>query len=73
MIVNADSFTAALRTAVSDPDIRAWPLFGSVSQASDSTDILCSPAACRSAGRLLATSPGHERDGDDPEGGQSFF
>ena len=39
-VIGADRFAAALLAAVTDPDLRAAPLIGAVSQCVDSTDAL---------------------------------
>ena len=39
-VIGADRFTAALREAITDPQIRRLPLTGAVDQFTDSTDVI---------------------------------
>lgn len=51
-VLLADRFAAALRDTITDPDLRALPLTGTVDQFADSTDVL----AHRTRGRHLAAA-----------------
>jgi hypothetical protein len=65
-VVGADRFTVALTASITDPPVRALvdrlggrrggpigTLPGTIDQVTDSTEILCRPARCRSAAPLL--------------------
>ena len=47
-VIGADRFAEVLRDAITDPDLRARPLTGSVDQVVDSVAVLVDPARCRS-------------------------
>ena len=53
-VLLADRFADACLATVQEPALRALPLIGSVDQVVDSTDVLQSPAACRSLAGLYA-------------------
>jgi hypothetical protein len=54
LVLMADRFTDALLATVTDPDLRALPLIGSVDQAVDSTDVLTSPKLFRRLSSLYS-------------------
>ncbi|MFD6275105.1 DUF4037 domain-containing protein [Streptomyces sp. NPDC060209] len=49
LVLHAERFAQALARTVSDPDLRALPLVGSVDQWADNTDLLNQPRAVRAA------------------------
>ncbi len=52
-ILGAERFSAALRTAITDPQLRELPPVGGIDQYLDSTAVLTDPARCRA---LMATA-----------------
>ena len=55
-VIGAERFAEALRDAITDPELRARPLTGSIDQISDSTAILTSPTLCRAVAAATAGS-----------------
>ncbi|MFD1149645.1 DUF4037 domain-containing protein [Saccharothrix hoggarensis] len=49
-VLRAERFTAALRAAITDPEVAALPLVGAVDQYVDSTDVLSHPTRIRALG-----------------------
>ncbi|MGW8985121.1 DUF4037 domain-containing protein [Streptomyces parvus] len=62
-VLHAERFTAALITRITDPDIRALPVIGTVDQFIDSTDALGHPGVTRTATQVLInhSHPGRDR------------
>ncbi len=56
MVIQAERFAEAIQNSIQNEEIRRMPLFGSVNQFCFTTDILESPAACRSFSSLYSAT-----------------
>ncbi|MBB4691841.1 DUF4037 domain-containing protein [Paractinoplanes abujensis] len=56
-VIGAARFAEALRTAITDPGLRARPLTGSIDQLTDSVPLLGNPAMCRAVTAAAGQSP----------------